>query len=117
MLHVFFYGFDDFLLENGVLLLGPPIRDLGQPLLSEKLVQDLILPLVWREEEQEVFDPALLESARKVVDRMFGNVRTEDDGDNVSRYIWITRQTISFRAKPVGKDSAPFLIRWSLVKL
>lgn len=91
MLHVFFYSFDDFLLENGVLLLGPPICDLDQSLFSEKLVKDLILPLVLREEEQEVFDPALLESAREMVDRMFGEVRTEDDGDNVSRYIWITR--------------------------
>jgi len=88
---MFFYGFDDVLLENGVLLLGPPIRDLSQPLLSEKLVKDLILPLVLREEEQEVFDPALLESAREMVDRVFGDVRTEDDGDNVSRYIWGSR--------------------------
>ena len=114
---VFFYGSDDFLLENGVLLLGPPVRDLSQPLFSEKLVKDLILSLVQREEEQEVFDPTLLESAREVVDRVFSDVRTEDDGDNVSCYIWITRQKISFGVKPVGNDDAPFLIRWSLVKL
>ena len=88
---VFFYSFDNFLLENSVLLLGPPVRDLSQPLLSEKLVKDFILPLVQGEEEQEVFDPTLLEGAREMVDRLFSDVRTKDDGDNVGRYIWITR--------------------------
>lgn len=83
------YSFDDILLENGVLLLRPPIRDLGQPLLSEKLVEELVLLLVLREEQQEVFDPALLEDAREVVHRLFSEARTEDDGDHVSRHICI----------------------------
>jgi hypothetical protein len=60
VLQVFFYGFNDFLLENGILLLGPPIRNLSQSLLSEILVKDFIIPLVQWEEEQEVLDPTLL---------------------------------------------------------
>lgn len=89
------YGFGDFLLENGVLLLRPPIRYLRQALLSEEFVEGLVLPLVLGEEQQEIFDSALLESAREMVDRLFGEIGAEDDGDNVSRHIWITRKRAS----------------------
>ena len=87
MLQVFLYGSGDYLLENCVLLLRPPIGYLGQPLLFEKFVEGLILPLVLGEEQQEVFDSALLESARKMVDRLFGEIGAKDDGDDVSRHI------------------------------
>ena len=68
VLQAFPYGFDDFLLEDSVLLLRPPIRDLSQSLLSKKLVKNLIIPFVRREKQQEVFDPTLLEITREVVD-------------------------------------------------
>ena len=88
LLQVFFYSLDDFLLKNRIHLLRPPIRHLNQPLLSKEFIKDLILPLVRREEQQEILDPTLLEGSSEVVNRLFGKVRAEDDRDNVSRHIW-----------------------------
>lgn len=61
---MFFDGFDDSLLQHRALLLQPPICYGSQLSLSEEFINELILPLVRREEQREVFDPTLLERGR-----------------------------------------------------
>lgn len=90
-LFVFLYGVDDFLLKDPILLLRPPTPYLGQPSLFKKVIKNLILPLILGEEQQEVFDPTLLEDTRELFDRMFGEISAEDDRDNASRHVCNTR--------------------------
>lgn len=88
LLQAFFYGLRELLLEDRVLLLDPPIRNLRQLLLSEEFIKDLVFLLIGGKERQEILDPSLLEDAREVVDRLFGEVRAEDDRDHISGHIY-----------------------------
>ena len=53
----------DALLDEGVLLLVPPVGDLGETFLLEELFEGLGIALVGGEEGEQIFDAASLERA------------------------------------------------------
>lgn len=77
----------DSLLERSVLLLSPPLCNLGQAGLTEMFVNELVLALVGREERKQVSDPAFSNGGGQVVNGLLRQEGAEDDGDDVNRNI------------------------------
>ena len=61
MLKTLAHDIGDVFFDQGVLLLGPPIRDLWESLFAEMLVKNLVISAIRREKGGEVLDTAALE--------------------------------------------------------
>lgn len=68
----------DLLLDECVLPLGPPLRDLRDLFLAEELFEALVVTLVGREEERQIFDVGFLEGSGQVLHGRLGEVGAED---------------------------------------
>jgi hypothetical protein len=57
----------DIILDEGVLLLGPPLSDRSESFLPKVLFQGLNVPLVGGKEEQEILDGSAFERSREML--------------------------------------------------
>ena len=80
-------GLGNVLLDDSILLAGPPIRDLREAGATEVCIQYRIRALVGREETEQVLDPALLERASEMIHRRLGKVGPQDCRQDVHRNI------------------------------
>lgn len=70
------------------MLLGVPFCYLGETFLSEEVVKNFGIPTVGGEEEKEILDVAALESSRKMIHRLIGQIGAEYDGEDGDRCVW-----------------------------
>lgn len=119
------HDLSDLLLDERVLPLGPPLRDLRDLFLAEEFFETLVVPLVGREEERQIFDVGFLEGGGQVLHGRLGEVGAEDlrkDEDGVVCRSEVARcvSIVCGRRQKWGEEmegDEPFLTRCSLVKL
>ena len=80
-------GIDGVLLEGRILSLRPPVGNEGESGIAEVLVDVLVGPFVGREEREEILHTALTQERCEVVDRLLGEVGTEDYREDVDRHV------------------------------
>lgn len=71
-------GLANIFLDDCVLLACPPIRDLREACAAEMRIEDRIRAPVWLEENEQIFDAALLERTGEMVHRRLGEVGAKD---------------------------------------
>ena len=64
-----FDGLGNVFLDARILLARPPVRDLGKARTAEVRVEHCVGTFVWREENEQVLDPALRERPGKMIHR------------------------------------------------
>ena len=80
-------GLGDVLLDDSILLAGPPIRDLREAGAAEVCIQYRIRAPVGREETEQILDPALLERASEMIHRRLGKIGPQDCRQDVHRNV------------------------------
>lgn len=51
-------------------------------------VEQCVRTFVWREEDEQVFDPALFQRPGNMVHRRLGDIRAQDHRQDIHRNIW-----------------------------
>lgn len=82
-----FDGLGNLFLDACILLARPPVCDLRKTRAAEVRVEQCVRTFVWREENEQVFDPALLERPGNMVHRRLGDIRAQDHRQDVHRNV------------------------------